>query len=678
MMDILVAPIPQARQLAKAGLVVLAGLQASLASGDEGIFFNDVPLILTASRLAQTPFDAPAPVTVIDREMIEASGFTELHDLLRLVPGFLVADWAGGSPTVANHGLGDAYGRRVKVLIDGRTINNPLRGNVDWQDIPVRVDDIERVEVLRSPGGAAYGANAFEGVVQFITRSPSTESGNRLTARAGTHGMSDVDVRLTGRTDGGLNWRGTLSQRRMDSFDSYRGFPMKTVERSVANFQGTLQLGNIDQVRFFAGTTAGYDLSGTPSNPVDPVHHVNLRENHLQLAWQRSFSPESELMVQFAHQDHTTTNESTVTLPGLTLPIRKNVEMRRDELDIQFNHRFSPQWQAVLGGAILQDDARSNYYFGNHGSVGGTQWQTFGTVTWTPTPKLSLNLGGTFEDHYNAGRLFSPRVAANYAFTPTSVLRMSGGLAYRAPSLHESDSFQVTRQNGQVIDIGVWSKNPLESERVRFLEIGYVGSQPDLGLSFDARIFHEVYDRYIDEQRCRYQTTNPSRLCAWPMPPWLHQNRALGQSDTIFLVNAGAVRMDGVDFRIDWRSPGWGRVVFNQSFVDVDQLRANTDPDMEISAPRTQTSILFIKELPDRWNLSVGFYHSDWFYWLNDGDVVPSNGRTDVRISKRFGPPDRENEIALTARSLEGNYVDLHEGKYKHLAQLFATLKLSW
>ena len=48
----------------------------------------------------------------------------------------MVADWAGGSPTVANHGLGDAYGRRLKVAIDGRTVNNPFWGNVDWQDLP--------------------------------------------------------------------------------------------------------------------------------------------------------------------------------------------------------------------------------------------------------------------------------------------------------------------------------------------------------------------------------------------------------------------------------------------------------------------------------------------------------------------------------------------------------------
>lgn len=102
--------------------VVGAALLPSFAASAGDFFFDDIPIVLTASRLAQSPLDAPAAVTVIDREMIAASGFTEIHDLLRLVPGFLVAQWAGGSPTVANHGLGDAYNGRIKVMIDGRTV----------------------------------------------------------------------------------------------------------------------------------------------------------------------------------------------------------------------------------------------------------------------------------------------------------------------------------------------------------------------------------------------------------------------------------------------------------------------------------------------------------------------------------------------------------------------------
>lgn len=662
---------------------VLLGLAVCLPSagavGAESQFFGDVPIVLTASRLAQTPFEAPAPITVIDRETIEASGYTEIHDLLRLVPGFLVADWPSGSPTVVNHGLGDAYGRRLKVLIDGRTVNNPFRGNVDWQDLPIRIDDIERVEVVRGPHGAAYGANAFQGVVNIITRSPSTEAGNLAIGRAGNDGIQDVGIRVNGNTPGGLDWRATASQRRANNFDLLRADgALETIERNVANFQGVMQLTNQDQLRVFGGATVGYDRTGNPDSLSDPIRRNQIRENHLQVTWQRSFGPESEFSLQYAHQDRSERNKWDVLTPSLMLTADRDIDLVRDELEFQHSHRFNPQWHSLWGVSVRRDAVRSEYQLGDNGTAGGTQWQVFGSLDWKPVNALSLNLGGTFEDHYYGGSLFSPRFAANYSFSPFSVLRLSAGTAYRAPTVQEAESFQVTRQAGQIIDIGVWSLLPVESERVRFIELGYVGSLPDLGLTLDARLFREKYDRYLDEQRCRYQSSNPARLCAWPIPSWLHQNRDLGAVDTIFLTNAGSVKMDGAEFRLDWKQPGWGRAILTQSFVDVDQLEANSDPDMVSTAPTSMTSLLLMKELPERWNLSLGFQHIHRFFWLNDGDVVPSAGRTDLKLSKRFGPVGGEHELAFTVQSLEGRYVDLHEGKYRHQAFAFATLKLAW
>ena len=206
-------------------------LPANAGAADDSVFFGEIPLVLTASRLSQAAPDAPAPITVIDRQLIHDSGFTELHDLLRLVPGFLVADWASGSPTVANHGLGDAYGRRLKVLIDGSTVNNPFWGNVDWQDLPVRVDDVERIEVVRGPNGAAYGANAFQGVINIITRSPRTESGSTITLRGGHREAHEVAARFSGPRTDALAWRITASQRTADNFLPFDGEPGEKIER---------------------------------------------------------------------------------------------------------------------------------------------------------------------------------------------------------------------------------------------------------------------------------------------------------------------------------------------------------------------------------------------------------------------------------------------------------------
>ncbi len=270
---------------------------------DAASMFEEIPLVLTASRVAQSPMDAPAATFVIDREMIEASGFTEIHDLLRLVPGFLVTDWPDGQPSVINHGMGDAYGNRLKVMVDGTAINNPLRGDVLWMDFPLRVDDIQRIEVVRGPNGAAYGAGAFQGVVNIITRAPQTESGVSFIGRLAAEGKyDDAQVRASSGSDGALNWRMSASRRQLQSFQSYNGHSMEQLERNVFNGVATYALSKQDELSLQLGLTQGSDNRGYPSGRFAPIHDEQVNERFLRLAWQHSFSADSEFSLKYTHQ----------------------------------------------------------------------------------------------------------------------------------------------------------------------------------------------------------------------------------------------------------------------------------------------------------------------------------------------------------------------------------------
>jgi iron complex outermembrane receptor protein len=132
-------------------------------------YFSDIPIVLTATRLAQPATEAPAAITVIDREMIKASGAREIADLLRLAPGFVVSHENGYTPIVMYHGLSDEYARRMQVLIDGRSVYAPSGGGVEWTNLPLTVDDIERIEVIRGPNAASYGSNSFLSIINIIT-----------------------------------------------------------------------------------------------------------------------------------------------------------------------------------------------------------------------------------------------------------------------------------------------------------------------------------------------------------------------------------------------------------------------------------------------------------------------------------------------------------------------------
>ena len=116
---------------------------------EEDYYFQEMPVVLTASRLSQPISEAPSAMTVIDREMINASGFRTVPDLMRLVPGMYVGFQDANNPVVTLNGATDQFSRRMQILIDGRSIYMPPFGGVSWADLPLLVEDIERIEVVR-------------------------------------------------------------------------------------------------------------------------------------------------------------------------------------------------------------------------------------------------------------------------------------------------------------------------------------------------------------------------------------------------------------------------------------------------------------------------------------------------------------------------------------------------
>ncbi|ATE62223.1 TonB-dependent receptor plug domain-containing protein [Thauera sinica] len=675
-------------------------LPSAAAAGD--VFFDDIPIVLTASRLAQSPIDAPAAVTIIDREMIAASGFTEIHDLLRLVPGFLVAQWPEGSPTVANHGLGDAYNGRVKVMIDGRTVNSPMRGNANWRELPVRTDDIERIEVVRGPNGAAYGANAFQGVVNIITRAPATEDGLTLISRIGQDGFYDHGVRLSGQPDGAVDWRLSGSRRAARTFRSPAendgmANPQERFVLDTVNFSASTQLSPNDELRLQLGMSDGVHERGTPGSVADPIGEESFRANYLHLAWTRSFGAESDFTLQYYRQsEHVRPGKLAVAELGgrrtRLAVVDVDLDTTRDDLELQYSTRLDPAWQMMIGAGVRQESVRSRDYFNTRGTLYARHAQVFGSLTWQPVEWLKINAGGTFEKHDYSGDLFSPRLAFNIALSQQSSLRLSGGVAYRAPTLLQSDAEQVYREDGAIKALGLRATQRLQPERVRYAELGYVALLADLGLNLDVRVFHESYERYIDERTCwnpaiaadgtvtPLDPNNPlGRLPCRALPPsgYLPYEQTRPQRSSEML-NSGAFVMDGAEFSVDWRRPGWGRVVLSQAFIEIDAGKGVLDEDIEVSAPQAVTSLLLIKELPDRWRASIGYYHNEKMKWLNQGDVVPPRDRVDLKVSRSFGPARSDNEFAITAQSVGGRYPEFHEGKYRAEPQLFASLRLSW
>ena len=174
-----------------------------------------LPEVLTATRLQQAPAAVPGSISVIDRELIKASGAREITELLRLVPGMLVVP-EGNTTNVNYHGGLAAGARRLQVLVDGRSVYRPALAQVDWVDIPVALEDIERIEVFRGPNTVSYGANALLGVINIITRTPGDSLGTRLTYTSGKRGIQDWYARQ------GVGWEGGALRVSLSGFEHDR------------------------------------------------------------------------------------------------------------------------------------------------------------------------------------------------------------------------------------------------------------------------------------------------------------------------------------------------------------------------------------------------------------------------------------------------------------------------
>lgn len=200
-------------------LALLAILTGGQALGDD-LFDSEqtLPEVLTATRLKQAPAAVPGSITVLDNALIRASGARDIAELLRLVPGMMVGHRNGNQATVNYHGANVSEARRLQVLVDGRSVYRPGLATVDWTDIPVAIEDIERIEVFRGPNTVSYGANALMGVINILTRTPVDSHGTRLKTTQGQNGIHDwYASHGAGWADGAL--RLSLSGQQDDGFD---------------------------------------------------------------------------------------------------------------------------------------------------------------------------------------------------------------------------------------------------------------------------------------------------------------------------------------------------------------------------------------------------------------------------------------------------------------------------
>src|SRR6266436_4636529 len=222
---------------------------------------------------------AAAAIYVLTQEDIRRSGATSIPEVLRLVPGVEVAQIDSSTWAVGIRGLGSIFSKSVLVLIDGRNVYTPLFAGVNWKLQNVMLEDVERIEVIRGPGGTIWGTNAVNGVINIITKNSKDTQGTLVSVGGGNVDQGTGEFRQGGKFGRNINYRvygmafgrGPQFHSDHDNFDDWQlgkgGFRMDWDNRGSDSFtvQGDLYKGGVGQREnlAFYSPPASINLDGT-------------------------------------------------------------------------------------------------------------------------------------------------------------------------------------------------------------------------------------------------------------------------------------------------------------------------------------------------------------------------------------------------------------------------------
>lgn len=669
-------------------------LTARAYGGDEDAFLSDLPVVLSATRLKQSRHDTPTSVTVIDRHMIEASGARTIVDALRLVPGMQTAYATGNQQVVTYHGLSDEYSRRMQVLVDGRSIYLPSFGGITWSSLPLALEDIDRIEVIRGPNSATYGSNSFLGVISIITRHAAEEKGDYARLTRGSNDIGDAVLRHSGG-EGKLDYRMTLKYQQDDGFKGVTHYGGDVWDNhdwgrvSLLTTRFDYQATPSDRLELQAGLAKAHQGEGALfSDPADPPRTLEKMNDFLQLRWEHSGRNGHDFHLQFHREEHLTQDSFMlgpdtisldaaqvndlvgVPLPGfLTASVSLDPDIRTQRYDLEFQHRYTPDTgtRFVWGSSLRTDRARSPGWFGTGDWIYNHWFRLFGNVEHRLTDRLLVNAGTMLERNTLIGNDISPRLALNYRLADRHTLRLAWSKASRTPAMIEEFTDVEGLIEAQLTVPGVGSMDfslpeqlllssgGLTRERITSSEIGYFGELFDRRLQLDVRLFYDELKELIT------QTTD------------VHKDVYLLDKDVIDFENTDRARLKGIETQIDWRPHTHTIVRFGHSYLETDS--EDVWEHYSTSTPRNSYLLFASHRLPRRLDVSMAYHYTSEMEWL-EWEPADDISRLDLRIAKSFFLQGYDAQVALVTQNITGTHVEFRRGN-RFEPRAFLQLSLS-
>jgi len=588
--------------------------------------------ITSAARKEQRLKETAASVFVITSEDIRRSGVTILPEALRLAPGVQVARIDANKWAISTRGFNNQFANMLLVMIDGRTVYSPTISGVYWDAQDVMLEDIDRIEVIRGPGAAMWGANAVNGIINIITRNARETQGGLLVAGAGNEERGYAALRyglqlgkgVFGRAymkyaDRDSSWLPALEREAGDQWHDVRGGFRIDGDASVSDswtFQGDIYDSTGNQ-------TANYWLDPTdPANaPYAPYYIDPLVEDRIDSSgwnllgrWNRQLDDHSSVVLQI-YLDHTRRAEEFST-------------QVQDTLDVDFQHRFSPlPGHDLIWGLAYRhnhDDFRNTFMASMHPDSQRSNLYSFFLQDEIElfSEEWRLILGSKFEHNDYTGLEIQPTARLLWLVNPHATLWGAVSRAVRTPSRVERSAdivFQVVPGTplSPPLVIHGYGNDRFDSERLLAVEVG-LRYQPLDTLFADLVFYHIPYLAF--------------------------DNNLVGDSQ-------------GLELAVEWQPLEWWRLQFGYSYHHID-TRLHADSSFlgsiapnGLSTPRHQASLRSFMDLGNDLSLDL------WFYY--NGDIerpaylreqpVPAYTSLNLRLAWR---PHDKLELSLVGRDL--------------------------
>lgn len=437
---------------------------------EEELLFEDIPVVISASRMEQLITEAPSTVTVITEDEIRRSGSLNIPEILRMVPGIDVMQISSGHYEVSSRGFNNLYSNKMLVMIDGRSVYQDYFGWVEWETFPILLEDIKRIEVVRGPGSSLYGANAFQGVINIITKLPDDYRTLNANATIGTRDTQKYSLLHSGKKNA-LEYNLSIAKQKTDQWNSDRSGDGvdKIFGRGVLQYNLSPNASVLLDGGFNDADLESFRRDLDDSFVIDDISNgygkLQYNNNDLLIRSFWNFTDETDLTVNTYDVEFQNTfrtvDESHRVMYGASF--RHNI--------IESSTLKSGEVSQNLYAAFIQDDFKMN-------------------------EKWNLVYGARFDNHPESGSNFSPRGSLLYTPEKGHTFIAMAGKAFRNPS-----ALELYQKNVFFVGPGAMStiqgNTELDPESITSFELAYKG-RPNSKLEANVNVYYNVIDDLIE------------------------------------------------------------------------------------------------------------------------------------------------------------------------------------